>query len=140
MGIKHRLGRDFMRLLGIALTIFLALSYPSYSEVLKPGSVFTDCDLCPQMIVVPPGQFVMGSSSDGDGRDTDEGPQHAVIIKEPFAVGVFEVTFSQWDFCHIEGGCSHSPFDAEWGRGERPVIYVNWNDAREYVIWLYSPA
>ena len=44
--------------------------------------------------------------------------------------------FSQWDACVAEGGCSHRPSDAFWGRNERPVINVNWHDAKAYVRWL----
>ena len=29
---------------------------------LKPGNVFKDCDVCPEMVVVPAGNFMMGSS------------------------------------------------------------------------------
>ncbi len=28
-----------------------------------PGSVFRDCDDCPEMVVIPPGRFVMGTPS-----------------------------------------------------------------------------
>jgi formylglycine-generating enzyme required for sulfatase activity len=59
-----------------------------------------------------------------------------VTIAEPFAVGVFEVMFEQWDLCAAEGGCSSRPIDNGWGRGSRPVIMVSWNDAQEYTSWL----
>ena len=44
---------------------------------------------------------------------------------EPFAVGVYEVTFSEWDACVNGGGCGgYRPEDYGWGRGKRPVIDV----------------
>ena len=86
----------------------------------------------------------MGSPLGEEGRDDDEGPLHRVRISEPFAVGVYEVTFREWDACRRAGGCSHNPGDCDcdcdcdcgWGRGERPVINVSWEDARAYVRWL----
>ena len=102
----------------------------------SPGDVFRDCKSCPQMVVVPAGDYMMGSPSSEKGRVDDEGPRHRVTISKPFAVGKYEVTFSQWDACVAEGGCSHRPSDNSWGRNERPVINVNWKDAKAYVKWL----
>ena len=51
-------------------------------------------------------------------------------------MGVFEITFEEWDACHDAGGCSHSPGDEGWGRGSRPVVNVSWKDVQEYVRWL----
>ena len=103
----------------------------------QPGQRFKDCTACPEMVVVPTGSFMMGSPSSEKGRDSDEGPQHRVRIAQPFAVGVYEVTFAEWDACVSAGSCNgHSPADRGWGRGQRPVIYVSWNDAQAYVKWL----
>ena len=63
------------------------------------GDEFRDCPECPQMVVVPSGSYRMGSPSHEEGRNDDEGPVHEVRIGEPFAVGVYEVTFSEWDAC-----------------------------------------
>ena len=86
--------------------------------------------------MVPAGSYMMGSSPSEAGRYTDEGPVHRVTIAEPFAVGRYEVTFAEWDACHRAGGCSHRPNDQGWGRGNRPVVDMNWHDAQEYVDWL----
>ncbi len=103
----------------------------------QPGRRFKDCATCPEMVVVPTGSFMMGSPSSEKGRDSDEGPQHRVRIAQPFAVGEYEVTFAEWDACVSAGSCNgHSPADRGWGRGQRPVIYVSWNDAQAYVKWL----
>jgi formylglycine-generating enzyme required for sulfatase activity len=102
----------------------------------RAGETFQDCPTCPEMVVVPPGSFQMGSPSGEDGHFSDEGPLHRVSVRQAFAIGKHEVTFSQWDACVSAGGCSHRPKDNGWGRGSRPVIYVSWNDAQEYVRWL----
>ena len=106
-------------------------------DTLQPGKTFRDCDACPEMIVVPAGSFLMGSpSSDMDASDNEK-PQHRVTIAKPFAVGVYEVTFAEWDACVDAGGCNgHRPEDRGWGRDRRPVINVSWKDARAYTDWL----
>ncbi len=102
-----------------------------------PGSVFRDCAACPEMAVVPAGSFMMGSPTSEEGRQENEGPQHRVTIGSPFAVGVYEVTFAEWDACVGAGGCGgYRPEDGGWGRGGRPVIHVNWEDAQAYLQWL----
>ena len=101
------------------------------------GKKFRDCAECPEMVVVRSGSFDMGSPSGEVGRRDDEGPVHRVEISRPFAVGVYEVTFAEWDACVSGGGCNgYRPNDRGWGRGNRPVIYVSWEDAKAYVEWL----
>ena len=65
---------------------------------------FRDCPNCPEMVVVPAGEFLMGSPESERGRGKDEGPQRKVVFGQPFAVGKFEVTFSEWDACAAENG------------------------------------
>ena len=105
----------------------------------RPGMRIVDCTGCPRLVVAPAGDYTMGqlpSEEVQGGRFESELPEHAVTIAEMFAVGIHEVTFSQWDACHSAGGCSHRPGDNGWGRGDLPVIDVSWHDAKEYVSWL----
>ena len=105
--------------------------------IFTPGKSFSDCAECPEMVVVPAGSFTMGSPASEEGRYDDEGPQHRVTISQPFAVGRYEVTFSEWDACVSAGGCNrHRPDDEGCGRGRRPVMNVSWDDAKSYVSWL----
>ena len=100
------------------------------------GTKWRDCEQCPEMVVVPPGSFAMGAPPDEEGRRDSEGPVRTVTIAKPFAVGVYEVTFDEWDACAREGGCRGRPDDRGWGRATRPVINVSWKDAKIYVEWL----
>jgi hypothetical protein len=109
---------------------------PQVERALNPGNSFRECATdCP---VVPAGEFTMGSSRGEGGRYDDEGPRHTVKIARPFAASRFDVTFADWDACVSLGGCPQEgrASDEGWGRRRRPVIYVNWEDARAYVAWL----
>jgi formylglycine-generating enzyme required for sulfatase activity len=109
----------------------------------KPGSgqSFRDrladgqpCPMCPEMVVVPAGTFTMGSPPGELGRDPGE-VQVPVTIARPFAVGKYAVTFDQWDACAADIVCMPQP--PLVGRyGSRPVINVNWDDAKVYAGWL----
>ena len=89
------------------------------------------------MVVVPAGSYRMGSPSHEEGRSDREGPVHRVTIAQPFAVGVYEVTFAEWEACESGGGCrGYWPDDEGWGHGRRPVINVSWQDVQTYVEWL----
>jgi formylglycine-generating enzyme required for sulfatase activity len=112
---------------------------PEAERVLKPGDGFTECagaKDCPDMVVVPAGEFMMGSPNDEAGHEKVEEPQHRVVFAKPFAVSKLVVTFDQWDACVAAGGCTWNPPDAGMGRGVKPVINVNWDDARQYVAWF----
>jgi formylglycine-generating enzyme required for sulfatase activity len=104
------------------------------------GYVFSDCEHCPDMVVLAGGLFVMGSPASEAGRGRDEGPQREVSIT-PFAISKYEITFAQWDACLAGGGCSgFSPNDRGFGRGNRPVSGVSWDDAQAYLDWLNETA
>ena len=45
-----------------------------------PGATFRDCADCPEMVMVPAGEFVMGSRADEPGRFPEEGPPRRVHI------------------------------------------------------------
>jgi formylglycine-generating enzyme required for sulfatase activity len=103
---------------------------------LNVGATFRECSKdCPEMIVVPPGQFTMGSPETDSNRNTDEGPQHRVTIAKPFAVAKFAVTMAEWDACADVGGCPHVG-DSNMGRGNKPLINVGWDEAERYAAWL----
>ena len=94
-----------------------------------------ECPLCPELVVVPAGQFMMGSLPGEPGRHGDEGPTHLVVIARPFAVGRYEVTFDEWEACVAGGACARAD-DQGYGRRRRPVINVSFEQVIGYTEWL----
>ena len=86
----------------------------------------------PEMVVVPAGGFRMGCLSNDEDCSALEKPVHEVMILQPFALSVHEVTFEDYDRFTYPNKVD----DAGWGRDGRPVINVTWNDAQDYVEWL----
>jgi formylglycine-generating enzyme required for sulfatase activity len=84
------------------------------------------------MVRLPGGEFTIGSPQ-GQG-DEDEHPAHKVFISD-FWLGKTEVTFAQFDEFCLQTGRS-LPADEGWGRLERPVINVTWDDTAAYCRWL----
>jgi formylglycine-generating enzyme required for sulfatase activity len=100
------------------------------------GEIFRDTladgSLGPEMVWIPAGSFRMGDLQGGGG--SDEQPVHEVSVGQ-FAIGRYEVTFAEYDkFAEVTGRTK--PSDSGWGRGNRPVIYVSWDDATAYAEWL----
>lgn len=65
---------------------------------LKVGERFRDCPECPEMVVVLSGTFLMGAPVSEEESQDHERPVHSVSVPS-FAIGVYEVTFAQWDSC-----------------------------------------
>jgi formylglycine-generating enzyme required for sulfatase activity len=80
------------------------------------------------MVLIPAGDFNMGSNTYGD-----EQPVHVVRL-DAYYIDKYEVTFDQYDaFCDATGRVK--PDDSGWSRGTRPVVNIDWNDAKAYCEW-----
>ncbi|MEM7256812.1 MAG: formylglycine-generating enzyme family protein [Pseudomonadota bacterium] len=88
----------------------------------------------PVLIKIESGCFDIGSPDNELNRSGDEGPQYNICV-ETFMAGQYEVTFSQYDKFATATG-RPLPDDEGFGRGNRPVMNVNWNDAIAYTRWL----
>jgi len=84
-----------------------------------------------EFVLIPAGEFDMGSPENEEGRNINEGPVHRVIIRNPFYMGKYKVTQKQW----IEVmGYNPIPAYSEDFKGEnRPVVYMQWNDVQEFI-------
>ena len=126
-------------------------------------TAFRDCPHCPEMVVIPAGNFTMGSApsekswaashGESPGSVADEAPQHKVSVRT-FALGKFDVTRDEYalfvrETRHPAGdGCGKDSF--KWDKqpelnwqdpgfaqtGRDPVVCVSWHDARAYIAWL----
>jgi len=86
----------------------------------------------PEMVAIKGGCFQMGSNAAN--ASTYVQPMHKVCVKG-FYMGKFEVTFAQYDeYAHAMN--KPRPDDEGWGRGNRPVINVSFDDALGYAEWL----
>jgi formylglycine-generating enzyme required for sulfatase activity/pimeloyl-ACP methyl ester carboxylesterase len=131
------------------------------------GSDFRDCAECSEMVVIPAGKFVMGSSADekswaarraGSAEGVaDEAPQHEVTVPS-FAMGKYDVTrgeytvfvretgYSASDGCGIDGFERKKQADKSWQNpgykqtDRDPVVCVSWQDAKAYIAWLNGKA
>ncbi|MGQ0622628.1 MAG: formylglycine-generating enzyme family protein [Panacagrimonas sp.] len=100
----------------------------------NPGPVaWRDCADSPELIRLRGNRFRMGEL--GSTGTLYEKPVREVAVSE-FSIGKYEVTFDEWDQCHLAGGCLNPADDEGWGRGRRPVVNVSWVDAQQYVHWL----
>jgi len=145
-------------LAGIGIAVLgLAVPAAAAPSRLAAGAHFRDCVGCPEMIVVPAGNFIIGSPADETGRRDDEGPQVPIRITQPFAVARTEVTRRQYQAflraTHrpVSGNCMTDrrkpgtwAFDPQTNfrdpgfaqTDEHPAACITWHDAKAYVAWL----
>jgi len=115
----------------IALSLLIAVPLGCATTVTKTSPDFIEPVTSMEFVFVEAGTFKMG---DEQGQLQRELPVHEVTL-EAFVVGTHEVTFAQFDeFCEATGRKKKD--DREWGRGNRPVINVSWDEANAYALWL----
>jgi formylglycine-generating enzyme required for sulfatase activity/tRNA A-37 threonylcarbamoyl transferase component Bud32 len=115
-----------------------------------------------EFVLVPAGEFAMGSPSDEPGRRDDEGPVHTVTISRPFYLASRETTVRQFrSFAETnrftpeptemgEGALEWDPYKKAWQMNRKarwyspggsqdqddPVVCVNRADAEAFCQWL----
>jgi len=99
-----------------------------------------------KLVLIPPGEFMMGSPDSDVDAQVGELPQHRVRITRPFYLGAHEVTVGQFKRFTRETG-----YETDEEKGKRrttwrvavvgqtdshPVVVVTWNDAVAFSEWL----
>lgn len=143
-------------ILPLVFLLAIELSASPADPAMTPGDSFRDCLDCPLMVVVPSGAFDMGEERTSlmrDGSLRPHGPIRRIHIKQPFAVGRFELSEAEFavfvaDTGHrVESDCALSGQErsdrASLGdtgeaalNGELPAVCVSWRDAEAYTAWV----
>ena len=98
-------------------------------------TVYADGSKGPELAVIPPGWFVMGSPEDEPGHDGRESPQCHVQISRAFAIGRFTITAEQWEqYAEATGFCPVR--ELIWPKGREPIVNVRMADVESYIAWL----
>ena len=120
--------RRFCLFFVISMLPFLLYSIESISENSEKKERTVSVNGVDIVIVhIPAGEFLMGSQETEEGRRTDEGPQHRVLINKGFWMGKYEVTRGQWiavmgeDEAWFEGGNNY------------PVEWLDWDMAQDFI-------
>ena len=87
-----------------------------------------------EMILIPPGEFMMGASEEEAGSLSTEKPQHTVKINDALLMGKYPITQAQWQ---IVAGFPQEerqlqPKPSHFKADNRPVESVSWYDAVEF--------
>ncbi len=105
----------------------------------KSQDKLVDGHLAPIMVLIPAGNFIMGSAETEKDRFENE-TQQTIEIEKPFYIGKYPVTFAEYDlFCEqtrLTNKPRENPDDLGWGRENSPVINISWFDAMAYCEWL----
>jgi formylglycine-generating enzyme required for sulfatase activity len=109
----------------------VALSPVAEVEARSTEDPFMIVGLNMEMMPIPAGTFLMGSPSDEQDRDSDEGPQTTVAITKPFWLGKTEVTQAQWETVMGNNPSSYKV-------ATRPVTHVSYDDAVAFCEKLYE--
>jgi formylglycine-generating enzyme required for sulfatase activity/uncharacterized caspase-like protein len=86
-----------------------------------------------EIVLIPGGTFLMGSSETESGGMSNEKPQHSVTI-QPFLIGKYPITQAQWKavaaFPKVNRDIELEP--SHFKGADRPVEQVSWYDAVEF--------
>jgi formylglycine-generating enzyme required for sulfatase activity len=144
-----RLGLSIPTMAAAVLSIVGGLA-TSTDAADRAATAFRDCETCPEMVVIPPGTFIMGSPEMEKDRDKDEG-EHKVTIAYSFAVSKGPITWDQWEACARDAMCDGQAVETalrldreskpiqnyvDHGRGNHPVVGISWWDAQRFIGWL----
>ena len=83
-----------------------------------------------KLVLIPAGEFMMGSPADEKDRSKDESPQHQVRITRPFYMAITPVTQKQWRAVMVQFPTASGKFVQI--NDENAMGMVSWADANEF--------
>ncbi len=89
-----------------------------------------DCETCPDLVLLKPGSFTMGSAK----GDPSERPPHKVTLKKGVLLGRTEVTVAEFSVCVAAQACRK--LEGVAADPALPAYNLSWRDAQDYVGWL----
>ena len=145
----------------LAAVIHIASLATTQAATAAGPAIFRDCPSCPEMVVIPAGEFLMGTPAKI--QVPTEVPAEldplTVRINKPFALGRFELTRAE--FAEFAAATHFNPSDPHcrtwvealqafrdlplrWDQanipatpsGRHPASCIDWHDAQAYVRWL----
>ncbi|MDG1996535.1 MAG: SUMF1/EgtB/PvdO family nonheme iron enzyme, partial [Emcibacteraceae bacterium] len=129
----------------VLFTLLLVSCFEDRPEIKRYDlKTFKDCEKCPEMVVLPKGEYLMGDGEDYKYKHETRGPQQKININYHLAVGVFEVTDSEYRECVLDRQCEDvigfsanrsfeklKPSNSVFPRDE-----ITWERAHKYIAWL----
>jgi formylglycine-generating enzyme required for sulfatase activity len=110
------------------------LEIPSPAKVVAPSNKITFSNGM-ELVRVPAGKFLMGSTKANELAHSNERPQHTVDLSYDYFMARFPVTNELYNFYVKAAGIKH-PVDSWGNKKDHPVVNVSWNDTMEYCKWL----
>ncbi len=125
---RNTMKKILTRLVAIMLMVLpLVLADPTHFSIGQANDAKVTNSLGMAFVLVPAGNFTMGSPKEEPGRGSSE-TRHTVTISRPFYMQSTEVTVQQWQ--HIMG---RRFFGGQKGSGDMPAVQVSWHDARKFI-------
>ncbi len=130
-----------------------AATPPEASRAIEPGARFRDCDDCPEMVVLPAGEVLMGSAPGWPDHEKNEAPVARVVLG---ALAFQRLEVTRGEYARFLGETGHAAVQGcdyllgVWLHGakrnwrntgyaqndDHPVVCVRWADAVSYAEWL----
>lgn len=127
---KPKETNDISRLRDPMVQMYADKGFPAAAGMFAPKTIEEDSDVPKRMVLIPAGEFLMGSP-DGEGGG-NEHPQHKVWVDD-FLIDRYEVTNLEYE----KFDPSHRAKGREWSESnDDPVVWVSWWDAIKYCNWL----
>ena len=97
---------------------------------------FSDCRSCPEMMVIPGGEALMGTRAEGASAHKEETPAHRIRLANPLAISKAVISAGNWQAC-VDAGVCRLNLSSLLASGPRvPATRMSWFDAHTYAGWL----